>query len=83
MSTREIENFIFQNSVFVFIDGREDEGMVVSRYNITAGKVEYYFIPSTNILAFQATRGPRSTEAYMKLGKAVDISDILDARRIN
>ena len=83
MSTHEIQNLIFLNGQYTFNDGRQHEGMIISRYNIPAAQLEYYFIPSSNILAYKAARYHSDKEAHQKLGMPVDIGNIIHAKMIH
>ena len=83
MSTHEIQHLICHAGLFTFIDGKKDEGMVVSRYNIKEAQIEYYFIPSKNLLAYQAARSHAEYSAYKSLGTMIDISNIAHAKLIN
>ena len=83
MSTHEIQHLICHRGQFTFIDGKQDEGMIVSRYNIKEAQIEYYFIPSMNLLAYQAARSHAGNHAYTQLGRLVNINDILGAKLIN
>ena len=83
MSIREMQNLISQNGKFTFIDGNTDEGMIVSRYNIPEARIEYYFIPSNNVTAYQAARSHYQLDAHIKLGRPVNESSILLAHMIN
>ena len=83
MSTHEIQNLICHTGQFTFLDGRQDEGMIISRYNIGAAQIEYYFIPSANVIAYQAARSHAQMDAHTKLGQLVDIGNISHAKLIN
>ena len=83
MSTHEIQNLICHNGQFTFIDGKQDEGMIISRYNISEAQIEYYFIPSMNVLAYQAARSHSEQNAHKKLGSMIDIGNISHAKLIN
>ena len=83
MSTHEIQNLICQKGLFTFADGNQNEGMIISRYNISEAHIEYYFIPSTNLLAYQAARSHSNLDAHKKLGLMVDIGNISNAKLIN
>lgn len=83
MSTHEIQNLICQKGQFTFLDGKQDEGMIISRYNISEAMIEYYFIPSANLLAYQAARTHSNLDAHKKLGLMVDIGNISHALMIN
>lgn len=85
MSTHEIQHLIFHQGQFIFQDGKQDEGMIISRYNIPSAQIEYYFIPSTNILAYQATKSRIGMDynSLQKLGQVIDIASIQHAKMIN
>jgi hypothetical protein len=83
MSVKEILQFIYQKGVFTFYDGKQDEGMIVCRYNISAAAIEYYLIPSSNFLAYQAARSHADMDAHKKLGVMVDIGKIVKAQLFN
>ncbi|MCC7232723.1 MAG: hypothetical protein IT242_07245 [Bacteroidia bacterium] len=83
MSTREMQHFIYQNGLVTFIDGKSDEGMIVSRYNIPEARIEYYFIPSVNVLAYQGARASHDMNAHKNLGSRLDISSIIHVQTFN
>ena len=83
MSTHEIQHLICHNGLFTFSDGKKDEGMIVSRYNIKEAQIEYYFIPSANLLAYKAARSHAENNAYKSLGWMIDIGNITHAKLIN
>lgn len=83
MSTHEIQHLVFHHGQFIFQDGRKDEGMIVSRYNIAQGRIEYFLIPSINILAYQAAKSGTDQDAHRKLGRVIDIAKIQHAKMIN
>jgi hypothetical protein len=82
MSNHEIQNLVFHKGQFTFIDGNENTGMIVSRYNIVNAKIEYYLIPDNNILAYQAARSHAEPDAHKKLGIEVQINNILHAKMV-
>ncbi|MFM2135322.1 MAG: hypothetical protein RL021_722 [Bacteroidota bacterium] len=82
MSTREIQQFIYQLGLFIFSDGHKDEGMIVARYNIREGKVEYFFIPAGNVLAYRSARSQHDLDAHRKLGVPLDVSSVSSAHLI-
>ena len=83
MSTHEIQHLICHTGQFTFINGKKDEGMIISRYNIGAAQIEYYFIPSPNVIAYHAARSHADVDAHKKLGMLIDIGDISHAKLIN
>ena len=80
MSTREIQQFIYQRGEFTFFDGKQDEGMVICRYNIAEARIEYYLIPVSNVLAYQAARAHSEVDAHKKLGWIIDIGKITNIK---
>lgn len=80
MSTREIQPFIHQPGTFLFLDGRKDQGVIIARYNIKEGKVEYYFIPAENELAYKAAHANHDMEAHRRLGHQIDTNSVLSAQ---
>jgi hypothetical protein len=83
MSTHEIQPLIYHQGRFTFTDGQQDEGMIISRYNITDAQIEYYLIPSMHVLAYQAAKSLSDRDAHKKLGKMIDVNNIINARMIN
>lgn len=83
MSTREIQQFIYQLGLFIFSDGRRDEGMIVARYNIREGRVEYFFIPAGNVLAYRSARSHHDLEAHRKLGVPLDVNSVASAQLLS
>lgn len=81
MSRTEIQHFIHLSSLFTFNNGSKGAGMIIPRYNIAAGCIEYYFIPSENVLTYQSARAHHEMDAHQKLGQLVDISTIRNAEQ--
>jgi len=79
MITREIQQFIYQLGLFIFSDGSKDEGMIIARYNIREGRVEYFFIPAGNVLAYRSAKSHHDLDAHRKLGVPLDVSSIASA----
>ena len=80
MSTHEIQNIVYHLGQFTFNNGNKDYGMIVSRYNIVAARIEYYLIPETNIVAYQAARSHAEPNAHKTLGMNIDIENIVHAK---
>jgi hypothetical protein len=83
MSTHEIQHLICHKGQFTFLDGKKDEGMIVSRYNIPEARLEYYFIQAENLLAYQAAKSHTRSDAYKQLGLMIDIGNISHAKLLN
>ncbi len=83
MSRREIQQFIHHPGRFTFKDGQANQGMVIVRYNISEGKIEYYFIPAENLLAYQSAKSSHELNAHRVLGTRVNIEDIHSAEMMN
>jgi len=76
MSTREIQDIAFKNGIIMFEGGAQNEGMIVPRYNIRLGKIEYFFIPSSRIHAYESAREQCLQDAYRYFGTLVEESTI-------
>jgi hypothetical protein len=83
MSAHEIQQFIYQNGIFTFTDGKRNEGMIVCRYNIREAQIEYYMISAENVMAYQAARSQAEMDAHKKLGEMIDIGNITNAQLFN
>ncbi len=83
MSQREIQQFIHHPGMFTFNDGKANEGMIIVRYNIPEGKVEYYFIPAENMVAYQSAKSHHDLNAHRILGTNINIEDIRSAEMMN
>ena len=83
MSTRELQQFIYQLGLFIFSDGSKDEGMIVARYNIREGRVEYFFIPAGNVIAYRSARSHHDLDAHRKLGIPLDVNSISSAQLLS
>lgn len=80
MSTHEIHDLIFQKGIFTFNDGHQNTVMIVARYNIVQARIEYYLIPESNIIAYQAARSKFDSNTHRELGTMVDIEHIVNAK---
>lgn len=83
MSRREIQQFIHHPGLFTFKDGNADQGMVILRYNIPEGKIEYYFIPADNIIAYQSAKSHQDLNAHKILGSKIEVENIHSAEMLN
>ena len=83
MSTREIQDIIFQPCLFRFRDGGTTQGMIIARYNIREARIEYYFIPGKSLPAYRSARDSHDLNAHQRLGNPVDLSTILHAQLLN
>ncbi len=83
MSRREIQQIIHHPGLFTFRDGNSNQGMVIVRYNIPEGKVEYYFIPQENLMAYNSAKAHHDLNAHRILGTRIDIENIKSAELLN
>ncbi|MFM8431195.1 MAG: hypothetical protein ACKOA1_00190 [Bacteroidota bacterium] len=79
MSIKELQFLIHRRGTFTFTDGNSMEGMIVSRYDIPMGRVEYYFIHADDILAYDKARAEHDREVQRKLGTRIEDSSISSA----
>ena len=80
MSTREIQEIIYQLGVFMFRGGAVDEGMVVARYNISEAKIEYYFIHTSKLIEYKNAKKDHDKQAHKRLGNMIDVNTIIKAQ---
>ncbi|HNQ61743.1 MAG TPA: hypothetical protein PKJ62_05075 [Bacteroidia bacterium] len=83
MSRREIQQFIHHPGLFTFNDGKANQGMIIVRYNIPEGKIEYYFIPEENVIAYQSAKSHQDLHAHRVLGTQINVEDIRSAEILN
>lgn len=83
MSTREIQDIIFQPCIFRLRNGGSTEGMIVARYNIKEARVEYYFIPSGSVNDYMKAKLNQEREAHNRLGNQIDAGTIIHAEVLN
>ncbi len=83
MSRREIQQIIHHPGLFTFKDGNSNQGMIIVRYNITDARVEYYFIPEENLIAYRSAKSHQDLNAHRILGTRIDIEDIHSAELMN
>jgi len=83
MSRREIQQYIHHPGLFTFKDGKSDQGMIIVRYNIPEGKIEYYFIPEQNMVAYRSARSNHDLNAHRILGTRIDVEEIHSAQMLN
>ncbi|MEY4593940.1 MAG: hypothetical protein RIQ47_350 [Bacteroidota bacterium] len=82
MSTHELHQLIHQQGIFQFFDGRQEEGMIISRYNIRQGRVEYYFIPNSKLEDYMKANANHTSDAHLRFGNEVDVANIAKFRRL-
>lgn len=83
MSTREIQDIIYQLGLFLFRGGAVNEGMLVSRYNISEARIEYYFIHTSRMNDYLEATKARDMQAHKRLGRYVDANTIIRAQLFN
>ena len=82
MSTHELQQLIHQQGEFHFIDGRQETGMIISRYNIPEGRVEYFFIPNNRVEEYKRSIANHNSDAHIQFGIEVDVANIAKFRRL-
>lgn len=80
MSTHELHQLMHQKAIFHFNDGREEKGMIVSRYNIREGRVEYFFIPANLLEEYNKAMANHQHDAHIRFGHVVEVSNISAVR---
>ena len=80
MSTHELQQLIHQHGVFQFNDGRQENGMIISRYNIREGRLEYFFIPNSLLDEYKKAVANHQQDAHIRFGHVVEVSNIAAVR---
>ncbi|MFM7217869.1 MAG: hypothetical protein ACKO1U_07615 [Bacteroidota bacterium] len=80
MGIKELQYLIHRKGTFHFNDGKNLDGMIVSRYNISLGRVEYYFIPAEKMSDYDTARHQHDVEAHRRLGMRIEASSISSAK---
>ena len=83
MSTNEIQEIIYRLGQFIFRGGTINEGMVVARYNIRDAKIEYYFVPTSNLNEYKEAKNKHETNAQLRFGNIIDVNSIIQAKLFN
>lgn len=82
MGIKELQYLIHRKGTFRFVDGNDLDGMIVSRYNIPLGRVEYYFIPAEKMVAYDRARAGHDKEVHRRLGMKIEASSISSAKLV-
>ena len=83
MTTLELQDYMHVYSMFSFRDGRKEPGIVINKYNLVAGEVEYYFIPQQNMAAYKTAFDRYDKETCRNLCTPLNAEDILYVRTVS
>ncbi|CAN5473277.1 hypothetical protein BH11BAC1_BH11BAC1_00700 [soil metagenome] len=83
MNTIEVQDFIHVYCMFSFRDGRKLPGIIVNKYNVAAGRVEYFFINQSDMATYRAAFDNYDRESCSKLSQLIKVEDILNIRPVS
>lgn len=83
MSTLEIQDYLHIYSMFSFADGRKEPGLLINKYNIIKGEIEYLFIPQINMQAYKIAFEKYDRDKCSELVESVDVSQLLNIRAVS
>ena len=77
MNPGELQNYLHVYSMFAFIDGRNEAGIMISRYNIAELQVEYYFVSHQNMSEYKEAFDSFDMSTCNRLCLKVETDDIV------
>jgi len=83
MNTIEIQDLIHVYSMFSFRDGRKLPGIIVNKYNVAQGRVEYFFINQSDMSAYRQAFDNYDRESCARLSHRVSVEDIMNIRPVS
>ncbi len=83
MTTLEIQDFLNIYSMFSFKNGRKEPGILISKYNIILGEIEYLFVAQMNMQAYKSAFEKYDREACNKLVEKVDMKELVSIRPVS
>lgn len=72
MSSLEIQDYLHLYSMFSFKDGRKEPGILINKYNIIKGEIEYLFVPQLNMQAYKSAFENYDRDTYSSLVEVID-----------
>ena len=83
MNTIEVQDYIHVYSMFSFRDGRKLPGIIVNKYNVAEGRVEYFFINQTDMSAYRQAFDNYDRESCARLSQKIKVEDIINIRPVS
>lgn len=83
MSTLEIQDYLNIYSMFSFKNGRKEPGILINKYNIILGEIEYLFVPQMNMQAYKVAFEKYDRESCNKLIEKVDTTELVNIRPVS
>lgn len=77
MSALEIQEYLHLYSMFSFKDGRKEAGILINKYNIIKGEIEYLFVPQLNMQAYKSAFENYDRDTYSSLVEIIDADQLL------
>ena len=83
MTTLELQDFIHIYSMFSFKDGRKEPGIIINKYNLNKGEVDYFFIHQNDMHNYKSAFDKYDKETCNRLAQHVDITTIVNVRPVS
>ena len=83
MTSHDLQDYIHVYSMFSFRNGRKEAGIVINKYNITLGKVEYYFIPQIHMQAYKNAFEKYDKESCNRLSLQINPEELINIRPVS
>ncbi len=83
MSHTDLLSAINIYSMFSFVDGRDEPGILINRYNIRLARVDYYFVHHANMQAYKKAFEAYDKETCLDLSKLVFPEDLQSIRPVS
>jgi hypothetical protein len=77
MSPTELIEHTHVYSMFCFRNGRKEPGIIVNRYNLTEGNVEYFFISHSDMHEYKKAFEKYDTETCKRLSVKIHAEEIV------
>lgn len=83
MSTLEIQDHLHVYSMFSFKDGRKEPGILINKYNIIKGEVEYLFVHQLNMQAYKSAFEKYEREKCSQLVEEINTNDLISIHQVS
>ncbi|MFM9026491.1 MAG: hypothetical protein ACKOQ6_00645 [Bacteroidota bacterium] len=82
MDIRDFISFLNNYSMFDFYDGRKEPGMLVCRFDSSASREEYRFVPQMHMETYKDAFEKADRSTCDKVSERIDPEDVLEIRSV-
>ncbi len=83
MAPFEIQDYLHLYSMISFKDGRKEAGLIINKYNLMKGEIEYFFIPQVNMQAYKSAFEKYDRDTCNRLVELVNIEHLHSIRPVS